>query len=79
MGEGTITNVANYDKLAELVHGPTIAQQQSILIDMLKTFIDAEKFAPEIDACNFFRCKKPDAENKPRYIFQIKFSQHGLL
>ena len=57
-----------------------MAEQQTLLQYLITTYTTAQHLEPEIATCLFFKCKRPDKNNKKeRYFFAIEIQPHSPL
>lgn len=79
--EGTaLAYMEECDKVAEMKKGMDIKDQQALLVYPLSTYTTAQLLEPEIAACLFFKCKKPDKDSKKeRHFFALEPQPHSPL
>ena len=69
-----------WNKIAGMTSGMDMKEQQALLTYLLSTYTSAQHLEPEIAACLFFKCKKPDkTTKKERQFFAIEIQPHSPL
>ena len=72
--EATKKQIEKHDSIAAMVKGPSLAEQQILVVQTMPEFDEPSKLGPIVDGCTFIKCKKPDTNGKARYLFSIEFA-----
>ena len=71
--------IAFHDQIALLSKSPSITEQQTLLVELLKSYTTAKHMEPEVTQCLFFATKKPNKAGKKRFFFSLPFSPMSML
>jgi hypothetical protein len=74
------TFATHCDQIAQMTKTLSLAEQQTLLIHLLKSFDTAQKMESEVAACMFFKCKKQSKDTKEdRYFFALELQPSSYL